>query len=292
MKKICALVIDDKVDIAEAVSDRLASLGHICVHVSCQEEAREAIYKQRFDYILLDLEIPVRPGRGVPRIQNGENLLEEIQSMPLQKGVPVIVMSGHGTDSPSLAVQMMKKGASDYVTKPFPETGNTLEKAIRDALARTSSPAPVASEEQRAEAPAGIISLESKLPASEMIFEKESVFLWGIQIAGELISNQERIALDVIRVHGPIGGAELAAGMGSAGGENSAATIISRMRKKHQKIFGAQSGWPCNPDEIVLSGGRGYRFNECISVIDRTEGARYVIGDVKTLRIRNAATRK
>ncbi|MDL5053329.1 response regulator [Oscillatoria laete-virens NRMC-F 0139] len=159
MSKICALVVDDNADIAEAVCDRLESLGHKCVCVSSQDDARQAIAKQRFSYVLLDLEIPVKVGRGVPRIQNGENLLQEVKQSELQKGVPIIVMSGHGIDSPSLAVQMMKKGACDYVVKPFPETGNTLEKAISDALAGSSGApvaAPVVEEKEPAKAKAAI----------------------------------------------------------------------------------------------------------------------------------------
>jgi len=275
MSKICALVVDDNADIAEAVCDRLESLGHKCVCVSSQDDARQAIAKQRFSYVLLDLEIPVKVGRGVPRIQNGENLLQEIKQSDLQKGVPIIVMSGHGIDSPSLAVQMMKKGACDYVVKPFPETGNTLEKAICDALAASSVPPPAAATDGAESKAVEKKTSVNPSAGDEMTFEKDSVSLWGTRIADELMANQERIILDVIRVEGPIGGVELAKIVGTDGGENAISAAVGRMRKKFKKRFIGQSSRCCLPEEIILSGGRGYRINDAIRVVDNTAGAQY-----------------
>ena len=57
----------------------------------------------------------------------------------------VIVMTAHGTDGPELAVDVMKKGAVDYVTKSFTSVGRTLDKSIREAVAGLGedfSPAP------------------------------------------------------------------------------------------------------------------------------------------------------
>jgi DNA-binding NtrC family response regulator len=110
--KYRALVVDDDRQILEAVADILTSLGHAYDLASTQEEARGYLGSGRHDYVLLDLEIPVRQG-GLPRIQNGLNLLAETLKAPGMENVPVIVMTAHGRDGPHLAVEAMKTGAVD-----------------------------------------------------------------------------------------------------------------------------------------------------------------------------------
>jgi len=129
-----ALLVDDDPKICESVSEILASLGHEHQQAHSQEAARALLAQGEFSYILLDLEIPVRDGGGFARLVNGENLLSEIRKMPKMRGVPVIVMTGYGSTGPSLAVRLMKKGAEDFVNKPF--NGAELDQAILDAMAR------------------------------------------------------------------------------------------------------------------------------------------------------------
>ena len=126
-----ALVVDDSPETLAVVSGILDSLGHQYDTASCQEAARDLLARNDYSYYLLDLEIPVRAGDVHPRIQNGENLLRDIQRRGTR---PAIVMTSHGIDSPDLAIEMMKLGAVDYVTKPFLTAGNTLDKAILDAI--------------------------------------------------------------------------------------------------------------------------------------------------------------
>ena len=76
--KFKALVIDDDPAIVETVGEILESLGHEHDSADCVTAARELLSHNQYDYFLLDLEIPVRRGRGLPRIQTGENLLEQI----------------------------------------------------------------------------------------------------------------------------------------------------------------------------------------------------------------------
>ena len=128
-----ASVVDDGLKILTTVSGILDSLGHEYDLAGCQEAARELLSRNRYSYFLLDLEIPVRSGDVNPRIQNGKNLMVEIQKR-CRGTTPVIVMTSHGVDTPELAEEMMKLGAVDYMTKPFLATGNTLDKAILDAL--------------------------------------------------------------------------------------------------------------------------------------------------------------
>lgn len=126
--------MDDNSDILEVVGDILASLGHEHDNATCQDEARELLERNAYSYYLLDLEIPVHSINSLPRIQNGENLLAEVVRRRGTRKEPIIIITGHGTECPDLAVRMMKLGADDYVTKPFPDTGNTLDRPILDAL--------------------------------------------------------------------------------------------------------------------------------------------------------------
>ena len=132
--KYKALLVDDDPKICESVAEVLGSLGHEhqCAH--SQEAARTLLAQGEYSYILLDLEIPVRNGAGFARLVNGENLLAEIRNAPRTRHVPVIVMTGYGSDGPSLAVRLMKKGAVDFVNKPC--DGDVLDRAILDAIAK------------------------------------------------------------------------------------------------------------------------------------------------------------
>ena len=58
-----ALVIDDDTAIVREVEDILASLDHDCDAVGDQDAARRLLGAGRYAYILLDLEIPVKPGK-------------------------------------------------------------------------------------------------------------------------------------------------------------------------------------------------------------------------------------
>lgn len=133
-----ALVIDDDPEILEEVRDRLESLGHSCDCADCQEAARACLPQRAYDYILLDMEIPIKYGRPT-RVQNGKNLLREIRATEGFEEVQIVVITAHGRDGPELATEVLRgryEGADDFVNKPFPTQGHTLEKAILDALVR------------------------------------------------------------------------------------------------------------------------------------------------------------
>ncbi len=130
-----ALIVDDDPEIIEVAGECLDSLLHAYDSAQDQQTARRLVEKNNYDYVLLDLEIPNRPG-GINRPENGKNLLVEIVE---QRGrtLPVIVISSHGLDGPAMAVDVMKKGAVDFVPKPFP---TTLDLAIEEALGSFGKP--------------------------------------------------------------------------------------------------------------------------------------------------------
>ena len=95
------LVVEDEPVIRAELKRALAREGHEVVDASDVNEAEQAGLTD-FDLILSDLRLP-----GV----DGDALIERA------RGVPVILMTAHAS-VPS-AVDAMKRGAIDYLTKPF-----------------------------------------------------------------------------------------------------------------------------------------------------------------------------
>ena len=265
-----ALVIDDDPEVREIVAEILDSLGHRYDMATCQEEARELLHSKRYSYYLVDLEIPVRAGKGLPRIQNGENLIAEIVQQRGTRQCPVIVITGHGKKGPELAVRMMKLGAADYVTKPFPPTGETLDKAIRDALAAGVT------EKADGKPPASlrVTSQPTRFQGGEMIFYPDRVEVCGVKVCGGRRSGLIRRVLDVLRAKRPSGqyvalsGAELGTEVGRAGDQNRIAGCIRDFRRNTCQVLLDEAKVECGLQDIVRSGGAGYRLHEWIVVRD------------------------
>ena len=97
--------------------------------------------------MLLDLEIPARGWRSQPRIQNSVNLLDQIRESDDDGIVPVIIMSDRTPENSEVAVEMMRlaadltgKEAVDYIHKPFPTAGRTLDRVIKKVLGDNGMP--------------------------------------------------------------------------------------------------------------------------------------------------------
>ena len=99
------VVVDDRF-VREACKEAAAALGYCTTATGSAEQAFSLIDSQTIDVVLLDLNLP---GAG------GLEVLGEIKR--LQRDIEVIVMTGNGTVQS--AVQAMKAGACDFVTKPF-----------------------------------------------------------------------------------------------------------------------------------------------------------------------------
>ncbi len=127
------LVVDDDPDLCETLSDRLEALGFQVAVAAGGPEALRQIREEPPAIVLLDL---VLPG------MDGMTVLETIRRE--EPDVVVIVITAHGTIA--RAVEAMKKGAYDFVTKPFDPKhleivlGKAVERqALRDANAVLSS---------------------------------------------------------------------------------------------------------------------------------------------------------
>ncbi len=268
-----ALIIEDDPLIAEDVGDILTSLGHTYDYADCLETARARLAAERYAYYLVDLEIPVRTGRGLPRIQNGENLLEEIAQRFAGRKPPVIVITAHGRDGPDLAVEVMKKGALDFITKPFPTTGNTLDKKITEVLARSRPPSPL-----RQSAPEHV-GEPTPFLGGDLVFFAERVELCGIKVCGGPRNGQIRKVLDILRQKNASGkypaysGTELADEIGAHGGQNGIAGCIRNFRTNVTRVLREEASMLCGPHDVIQSGGAGYRLAEWITVRNGEPGS-------------------
>ncbi|MBN1361140.1 MAG: response regulator [Sedimentisphaerales bacterium] len=271
--KYHALVVDDNPDVLDDVKDRLESLGHSCDCVTCLQCARDHLAKNSYSYILLDLEIPVRYGRP-SRIANGQNLLREIRAMKGYEHIPIIVMTSHGHDSPDLAIEVLRgNGAIDYVKKPFPDKGHTLEKAVQDALDASGRSRPGANHLSKASKTQPVQAFE----CGEMVFSEDRVDLCEVKVCGGPECGMIRRILDELRPVNTRGafvaysGTELAKRVKCPAGQNGVAGAVREFRKKTAELLLDEARIQCGPRDIIQSGGRGYRFTEKISVRDAND---------------------
>ena len=274
-----APVVDDDPDILDAVSDILTSLGHECDHANSVESARQCLECNEYTYVLLDLEIPVRAGKSFARIQNGENLLEEIVQRTGTRRKPVIiVMTAHGTDGPELAVDVMKKGAVDYVTKPFKNVGKTLDNSIREALAgmgkdffSACQPATVVQHQNAEIEPA---SVPKAFSGGAMVFYADRVELCGATICGGPRCEQARKTLDLLCRKNQkggfagFGGQKLAEKIDRKGGASSVPGLIRDLRTRIVEAL-RQTNIECQREDVIQQTNRGYHFRDWISIQDR-----------------------
>ncbi|MBZ5682571.1 MAG: sigma-54 dependent transcriptional regulator [Acidobacteriia bacterium] len=122
------LIVDDERSIREACREVAQSLGFTALVADSAEHAYRLLETQSIDAVLLDLRLP---GAG------GLEALRRIKER--RPEAIVIVVTGYGTVQS--AVQAMKHGAYDYVTKPFSvdELKNLLERTAGHLRLKTEN---------------------------------------------------------------------------------------------------------------------------------------------------------
>ena len=115
------LVVDDEESIRRLMEKELNSMRRNVCSADSARHALELIERQQFDVIVLDIRLP--DGDGI-------DLLEKFkQAIP---DVEVILITGYG--NVENAVEAMKLGAYDYITKPF--TLDRVELVVEKAYQR------------------------------------------------------------------------------------------------------------------------------------------------------------
>lgn len=116
------LVVDDEIGIRELLSEILADEGHEVLLAESAGDARRLRERHRPDLVLLDIWMPDT---------DGISLLKEWAASG-QLGMPVVMMSGHGTIE--TAVEATRIGALDYLEKPIAlqRLLSTVKRALRN----------------------------------------------------------------------------------------------------------------------------------------------------------------
>lgn len=117
------LLIDDEASIRNVLRDILELEDYDVDEAKDGIEALAKIRQNKFDVVISDIKMPKMDGMDV---------LERIQA--IAPDVPVIMISGHGNIE--TAVEAVKKGAFDYISKPLDL--NRILITVRNALDRSS----------------------------------------------------------------------------------------------------------------------------------------------------------
>ncbi len=119
MPKSRVLVIDDESAIRDSLRMTLEYEGYEFVGAATGQEGLALAEREAPDLVLLDVKMPGMDGLEV---------LDRLRSM--NEALPIVVISGHGTIS--TAVEATKKGAFDFIEKPF--ASERVLVSLRNAL--------------------------------------------------------------------------------------------------------------------------------------------------------------
>jgi len=117
------LIIDDEKAIRKTLSEILSYEGYKIDEAGDGEDGLKKVREKEYDVILCDIKMP--------KIDGIEFLEKAKEAVP---DIPIIMISGHGTIE--TAVEAVKKGAYDYISKP-PDL-NRLLITIRNAMDKTT----------------------------------------------------------------------------------------------------------------------------------------------------------
>ena len=114
------LIVDDELILRESLAGWLERDGHTIQTASSGEEALEKLEETRFDILLVDIKM-----EGI----SGLDVLRSVKES--DPDVAVVMITAYG--SIPTAIEAMKKGAYDYMLKPFDpnELGVLIEKIIQ-----------------------------------------------------------------------------------------------------------------------------------------------------------------
>lgn len=164
-QKVSLLIVDDEPNIRRILQVGFEKVGYRTVVAHDVPSALQTIAQESIDVVLTDVTMPG---------QNGYELLREIKSAKPE--LPVVIMTAFGTIPQ--AVQAIRDGAHEFVTKPFDL--DNLKRIISSALTTESPKA------RRKEA-SGSVDFIAESPAMRSVIEtiqqvadsRATVMVWG-----------------------------------------------------------------------------------------------------------------
>ena len=220
------LVVDDEPQIRRVLRVSLAGAGYVVADARSGEEAVEKLRTERFDMVLLDVNLPGMSGIETCR---------EIRALP---DVHIIMLTVRNSAQDTIAA--LDAGADDYVTKPF--SIDVLLARIRATMRRSPQPLNSLPEVIRFGA------VEIRVPSRRVLVDGKDVRLTPkeFDLLSFLVSNTD-VSLPHDRilqaVWGPDYGCEV----------QYLRVFIKQLRKKLEPE-------PSQPRYILTDPWRGYRF--------------------------------
>ena len=114
------LLLDDEANVREVLALSLSSFGHDVTSIATPDEAKQTLEQQTFDVVITDL-----------RMDGEDKGLDVVrQTKAMQPDAIVLLLTAYA--SAETAVEAMRNGAFDYITKPVSRTelGDIIERAL------------------------------------------------------------------------------------------------------------------------------------------------------------------
>jgi two-component system KDP operon response regulator KdpE len=220
------LIVDDEPQIRRVLRTTLVSQGYEVSDARTGEDALNLLRSEKFDLVLLDVNMP-----GISGVQT-------CRDIRLGSDLPIIMLTVRGAERDK--VQALDAGADGYLTKPFGTS--ELVARMRAVLRRTGFPA-------------GMADKQLKLGDIEIDFEARRVIAGGQQVR---LTTKEFDLLSYLAAHlnKTITHRELLQSVWGPdyGGEQEYLRVfVNRLRKKIE-------AFPSSPKYLLTEPWVGYRL--------------------------------
>lgn len=181
-----ALIVDDEAHIRELIELTLLPQGIQCACAENLSEARNFLRHQRFNFCITDMRLPDG---------NGLELVSYIQRR--YPNLPVAVITAHG--NVESAVEALKLGAFDFVSKPFELS--VLRNLVSTAL-KINNSNPVADSNTSSSASPRLLGHSSAMESVRRLIKKLARSQAPVLISGESGTGKE-LAARLVHASGP-----------------------------------------------------------------------------------------
>ena len=178
------LVVDDELNLRRVLSALLARDDYDVHTAEDGEEALHVLDEHHIDMVVTDLRMP--------KI-DGMELLRRVRAMDDE--LPVVIITAHGTVDN--AVEALKTGAFDYITKPFDqaEVRTIVRKALRTRdLAATEATRQTESADASQEVRYGIIGISTAIQDLYAVIGRVADTPTTVLVTGESGTGKELVA--------------------------------------------------------------------------------------------------
>lgn len=193
------LIVDDEQSICWGLSKLAKEMGHTAITAASAEQGLESARENRPDAIILDVQLPGMS--GLEAMKHFQDMLGP---------TPIIIITAYG--DLTTAVEAVRGGAFDYVTKPFDL--HVAQRAIERALQLSSSPPKPAPPQVAADEDVMV----GKSPAMQEVFKRIALVAASeacVHLRGESGTGKELAARAIHRHSRRVGGPFVAVNLAS-----------------------------------------------------------------------------